>query len=109
VRVVEVDVSRGAYDRWHIDGTVLWKVYADLKDPGYQLVDRPPIPANLGLKFMPRWLAGIAKMRPACCRCLKERTAKMARRGQRMARKVKPASASPFAARAARWISGFDA
>ena len=40
---------------------------------------------------------------------LEERTVKMARRGERMARKVKPASADPFAARAARWISGFDA
>jgi amidase len=33
----------------------------------------------------------------------------MARRGERMARPVKPASADPFAARAARWIGGFDA
>ena len=40
---------------------------------------------------------------------LEERTAKMARRGQRTARTVKPASADPFAARAARRISGFDA
>jgi amidase len=33
----------------------------------------------------------------------------MARRGERTARKVKPASADPFADRAARWISRFDA
>src|SRR6266852_3981153 len=39
VRVVEVDVSRLAYDEWHIDGAVLWNVYADLKDPGYQTAD----------------------------------------------------------------------
>lgn len=39
VRVVEVDVSRAAYDEWHIDGAVLWNVYADLKDSDYQLVD----------------------------------------------------------------------
>ena len=39
VRVVEVDVSRVAYDEWHIDGAVLWNVYADLKDPGYQTAD----------------------------------------------------------------------
>jgi thiosulfate/3-mercaptopyruvate sulfurtransferase len=37
VRVVEVDVSRAAYDGWHIDGAVLWNVYADLRDPGYRL------------------------------------------------------------------------
>ncbi len=39
VRVVEVDVSSAAYDDWHIDGAVLWNVYADLKDPGYRLVE----------------------------------------------------------------------
>jgi thiosulfate/3-mercaptopyruvate sulfurtransferase len=39
VRVVEVDVSRLAYDEWHIDGAVLWNIYADLKDPGYRPVD----------------------------------------------------------------------
>src|SRR5580704_18351573 len=39
VRVVEVDVSRRAYDEWHIDGAVLWNVYADLKDADYRLLD----------------------------------------------------------------------
>ena len=39
LRVVEVDVSRAAYDDWHIDGAVLWNVYADLKDAGYHTVD----------------------------------------------------------------------
>jgi thiosulfate/3-mercaptopyruvate sulfurtransferase len=38
IRVVEVDVSPAAYDDWHIDGAVLWNVYADLKDPGYHTV-----------------------------------------------------------------------
>jgi thiosulfate/3-mercaptopyruvate sulfurtransferase len=37
VRVVEVDVSPAAYDNWHIDGAVLWNVYADLKDADYRL------------------------------------------------------------------------
>jgi thiosulfate/3-mercaptopyruvate sulfurtransferase len=37
VRVVEVDVSRASYDDWHIDGAVLWNVYADLKDSDYRL------------------------------------------------------------------------
>jgi thiosulfate/3-mercaptopyruvate sulfurtransferase len=37
VRVVEVDVSRRAYDEWHIAGAVLWNVYADLKDADYRL------------------------------------------------------------------------
>jgi thiosulfate/3-mercaptopyruvate sulfurtransferase len=39
VRVVEVDVSAAAYRDWHIDGAVLWNVYADLKDADYQLRD----------------------------------------------------------------------
>jgi thiosulfate/3-mercaptopyruvate sulfurtransferase len=39
VRVVEVDVSPAAYNDWHINGAVLWNVYADLKDPGYQTAD----------------------------------------------------------------------
>jgi thiosulfate/3-mercaptopyruvate sulfurtransferase len=39
VRVVEVDVSRRAFDEWHIDGAVLWNVYADLKDADYRLAD----------------------------------------------------------------------
>ena len=32
VRVVEVDVSRLAHEQGHIDGAVLWDVYAELKD-----------------------------------------------------------------------------
>ena len=39
VRVVEVDVSRAAYDDWHIDGAVLWNIYADLKDADYRLME----------------------------------------------------------------------
>jgi len=37
VRVVEVDVSAAAYQDWHVGGAVLWNIYSDLKDPGYQL------------------------------------------------------------------------
>ena len=40
VRVVEVDVSRLAYDDWHIDGAVLWNVYEDLKDADYRTAGR---------------------------------------------------------------------
>jgi thiosulfate/3-mercaptopyruvate sulfurtransferase len=38
VRVIEVDVSAAAYNEWHIDGAVLWNVYAELKDPEYRPV-----------------------------------------------------------------------
>ncbi|MCW2911060.1 MAG: rhodanese-like protein [Actinomycetia bacterium] len=43
VRVVEVDVSRLAYDEWHIDGAVLWNVYADLKDAQYGTAGRAAV------------------------------------------------------------------
>jgi thiosulfate/3-mercaptopyruvate sulfurtransferase len=39
VRVIEVDVSPASYNDWHIDGAVLWNVYADLKDADYRTVD----------------------------------------------------------------------
>jgi thiosulfate/3-mercaptopyruvate sulfurtransferase len=39
VRVVEVDVSPSAYGDGHIDGAVLWNIYADLKDASYRLMD----------------------------------------------------------------------
>ncbi|MGO8961027.1 MAG: sulfurtransferase [Streptosporangiaceae bacterium] len=37
--LVEVDVSRTAYDDGHIEGAVLWNVYTDLKDSNYQLAE----------------------------------------------------------------------
>ena len=40
VRVVEVDVSATDYNQWHIDGAVLWNVYADLKDDRYRPVGK---------------------------------------------------------------------
>ena len=40
VRIVEIDVSRAAYDQGHIPGAVLWNAYADLRDAAYQPVDR---------------------------------------------------------------------
>jgi len=39
VRIVEVDVSPVAYAAGHIEGAVLWNIYADLKDSEYRLVD----------------------------------------------------------------------
>jgi thiosulfate/3-mercaptopyruvate sulfurtransferase len=43
VRVIEVDVSPAAYNDWHIDGAVLWNVYADLKDADYRTVSTEAI------------------------------------------------------------------
>jgi thiosulfate/3-mercaptopyruvate sulfurtransferase len=38
VRLVEIDVSRAAYDKGHIPGAVLWNAYTDLRDPNYNPV-----------------------------------------------------------------------
>ena len=38
MRIVEVDVSPASYQEGHIDGAVLWNVYADLKDSDYHSV-----------------------------------------------------------------------
>ena len=43
LRVVEVDVSRAAYDDWHIDGAVLWNIYADLRNAEYRPVPTPAV------------------------------------------------------------------
>ena len=43
VRVVEVDVSPAAYNDGHIDGAVLWNIYADLKDADYRTADAAAI------------------------------------------------------------------
>jgi thiosulfate/3-mercaptopyruvate sulfurtransferase len=43
VRLVEIDVSRAAFEKGHIPGAVLWNAYADLRDENY----RPVGPAAL--------------------------------------------------------------
>jgi thiosulfate/3-mercaptopyruvate sulfurtransferase len=48
VRVIEVDVGRATHDAGHIDGAVLWDVYADLKDDNYRPVDRTALERLLG-------------------------------------------------------------
>lgn len=40
VRVVEVDVSRAAYDQGHIKGAILWNAYTDLHHADYRPVNR---------------------------------------------------------------------
>src|SRR5579864_7855252 len=40
VRVVEVDVSRAAYNQGHIPGAVLWNAYADLHHADYSPLER---------------------------------------------------------------------
>jgi thiosulfate/3-mercaptopyruvate sulfurtransferase len=43
IRLVEVDVSPANFGKGHIDGAVLWNVYADLKDGNYRLIDRASV------------------------------------------------------------------
>ena len=40
IRIVEVDVSRTAYDQGHIPGAVLWNAYADLHHADYSPLER---------------------------------------------------------------------
>jgi thiosulfate/3-mercaptopyruvate sulfurtransferase len=40
VRLIEVDVSRAAYDGGHIPGAVLWNAYVDLRSPDYTPIDQ---------------------------------------------------------------------
>ena len=40
VRVVEVDVSRAAYDQGHIPGAILWNAYTDLHHVDYSPLKR---------------------------------------------------------------------
>ena len=82
-----------------------------LRDAGHTMVPaKPPYPASLGLRFSRRWLAGIAQDAEGLpAGKLEARTRAMAGLGQRLARRVTPASADPFAARAAAWLGGYDA
>ena len=40
IRLIEVDVSKAAYDQGHIPGAVFWNAYADLRDAAYQPIAR---------------------------------------------------------------------
>jgi thiosulfate/3-mercaptopyruvate sulfurtransferase len=43
IRLVEVDVSRAAYDEGHMPGAILWNAYADLRDSAYRPVPPPEL------------------------------------------------------------------
>jgi thiosulfate/3-mercaptopyruvate sulfurtransferase len=47
LRVIEIDVSRTAYDSGHIPGAQLWSAYADLLQPNYRIIDRESFAALL--------------------------------------------------------------
>lgn len=70
---------------------------------------RVPYPPTLGMRFSNRWPAGIAQDAEGLpAERLEERTRKMARRGAKIGRKVKPAGEDPFGARMRRWFDDYD-
>jgi amidase len=71
----------------------------------------PPYPADLGIRFMRRWLAGIsADADRLPHERLERRTRSMARWGRflRRAGLAKPAASDPFRANATAWFESFD-
>ena len=69
----------------------------------------PSYPPTLGLRFNRRWLAGIAQdARGLRTAALEDRTRKMARLGDRLAKNARPASADPFTRSAAAWFADYD-
>ncbi len=71
----------------------------------------PPYPSDLGLRFMRRWLPGIASdVEGLPADRLEARTRSMARWGRFLARMgwAQPAEADPFGARALSWFRDFD-
>jgi amidase len=81
-----------------------------LREAGHDVVTGSPgYPPALGLRFNGRWLAGIAQDAEGLDRsALEPRTRRMARLGARLNRRVRPASADPFARRAADWFASYD-
>src|SRR5581483_793085 len=70
---------------------------------------RVPYPPTLGMRFSNRWLAGIAEdARDLPAERLEERTRKMARRGEKLAKKVKPAAEDQFGGRMRAWFADYD-
>jgi amidase len=71
---------------------------------------RVPYPPTLGMHFSNRWLAGIAQDAQGLpTDKLEERTRRMAKRGTKIACKVKPAAADPFGERMRSWFADYDA
>jgi amidase len=70
---------------------------------------RVPYPPTLGMRFSNRWLAGIAQEADTVpAEKLEERTQAMAKRGAKIARKVKQAADDPFGERMRAWFADHD-
>lgn len=88
----------------------LGKAAGLLRDAGHELVPQSPAyPVALGLRFNVRWLAGIAQdARDLEFSALEPRTQNMARLGNRLESRARPASADPFASQVAAWFTSYD-
>ena len=81
-----------------------------LEEAGHDVTQaRVPYPPTLGMHFSNRWLVGIAEdVQGLPAERLEDRTRKMARRGAKIAHKVKPAADDPFGERMRRWFADYD-
>jgi len=48
LRIIEIDVSRTAYEASHITSALLWNVYTDLLQPNYRIIEREAFATLLG-------------------------------------------------------------
>jgi amidase len=92
-------------------GDALDRARDALHEAGHRVTQaRVHYPPTLGMRFSNRWLAGIAQdAQHLPADKLEERTRKMAMRGAKIARKVKPAADDPFGERMSRWFGDYDA
>jgi len=92
-------------------GDALDRARDALHEAGHRVTQaRVPYPPTIGMRFSNRWLAGIAQdAQHLPADKLEERTRKMAKRGAKIARKVRPAAEDPFGERMRRWFGDYDA
>lgn len=82
---------------------------SSLRGAGHDVVWANPAYPPVPLEFLSRFLAGIAEDAAGLPRDrLEKRTRDMARLGQRLRKRARPAGESRWSAKARRWISDFD-
>ncbi len=101
----KVAIATGVTDAVHVTGKVLEALGHRVK------ASDPPYPPDLGLRFMRRWLPGIAKDADGLkLDRLERRTRSMVRAGRFVQRLGldRPASSDPFRAKVLGWFDAFD-
>ncbi|HUC59716.1 MAG TPA: amidase family protein [Streptosporangiaceae bacterium] len=84
---------------------------AMLRNTGHSLLeDNPPYPASLGLRFLTRWLKGIAEDAAGLeANLLEPRTQRMVKAGRFLGRRAKPAAADPYGRQLAPLFARYEA